>query len=135
MNLNYYVKTSPVSSNCVNKVMVPLDNPYVTNSVFHLSYYDGLNTTLLFETWNGTNKLSSNIYSDQNNLNMDPSMDYNGNIYFARGHYFEKYDPYGSKLYHKTTPISPFTITTLSTKMDQLFFFDYAQMKWIVVFP
>ncbi len=125
LNVSNYNKISPVSANCVNKKMVPLNNSHVASSSFHLSSYDGLNTTYLFETYNGTNKLSTNVYSDQMNINLEPCMDDNNNIYFARASFIEKFDSYGMKLYHKALPISPFTITCLTSKMDQVFYFDY----------
>jgi hypothetical protein len=125
MSLGSFIKTSPVSNNCVNKIMFPLNNPSIPNTVFHLSYYDGLNTTLLFETWNGASKVNSTIYSDQANIVGLPCMDNNNNIYFARPYFIEKYNAYGNKLYHKSIPISPFTITCLASKLDQVFMIDY----------
>ncbi len=136
MNLGYYIKTSPVSANCVNKAIMPLNNPYVPNSLFHLGVNDGISTTYLFETWNGANKLNSSVYSDQTNLAGLPSMDSDGNIYFARAGYIEKFDPNGYKIYHSALLIPPFTITCLATKLDQVYFFDYESSgKLYVVKP
>lgn len=125
MNLGYSVKVSPVSVNCVNKLMAPLNNAYVAVSVFHIRTYDGINTLYFTETFNGATKLITNLYSDQTNINMEPCMDNNRNIYFARGGFIEKYDLYGTKLYHKTLPISPLAITCLTSKLDQVYMIDY----------
>lgn len=125
LSLGYYAKISPLSVNCVNKSIKPLNNPLVTNSVFHLETFNGIDNIYLFETWNGANKLNSNGYSDQSNIDMSPCMDYKGNIYFARAGFIEKFDSFGSKLYHKTLSFSQGTKTCLTSKMDQVYFINY----------
>mgnify|MGYP001587670703 FL=1 len=126
MNINYLNKISPVSVNCVNKQITPLNNPYVSNSIFHLRTFDGVSNNYFTETYNGANKLGMSAYADQTSAYYPrPNMDDNGNIYFSGQNFYSKFDAFGNKIYSKSLFFSPFSITCLTSKSDQVFLFDY----------
>lgn len=136
MNLGYLNKVSPVSDNCVDKRMFSLNNPNVSNSVFHISYNDGISYRWLFEKWNGVNKLNSTIYSDQLYIDGIPCMDDNQNFYFcvpSTGR-IRKFDTYGMLVYSLFLQFGPNAKTCLTSKMDQVFVFDYTSLGRLYVF-
>lgn len=133
LNLVNIGNFSPVNPNCDGKIIVPLDNPKLNESVYNIRVVDGINVNYYTEYYTGLNKILGFSYSSSTYLNIKSAVDDKKNIYFVRTDCMSKYDNLGGLKYNKTVIFPPSYVTDLATVKDQVYYFFYNTLGQLYV--